>query len=549
MKTYKALVVAVLCLVAAFVIKWILSPVKPSANPTGTSSQSSQPVISYNVPCDVNSPTPSPSPCPSPSPSPSQNDWYNFGWQTFVALDWPAQSGGNLGQPNTSLSVGASANGAFVPTVWATYRDVSTVMLNNAASPGNWNSAQSVPSSCNTSNPPPTAPGFQPMVLDGSTFKGAPLTLDYVNQATGNPLVDQKGWFTIADIRIDQSEYEFILQNAYYNGQNQIAAVKAGKFAPFPKTGEPNNYNPPITLPQYAQYGALEVKTTWRLLNPTTDQAIIPRYYTQWGYFLQPDGKTCSGPNLFGLIALHILRLTPTTPATWYWATFEQVDNTNSPPQPTPTPAWTLTPPNPDNTCQNLGYSPTPAPTPLSGNVPWPNQNWNNPNTANNICRVTPIPSAVQQVNSTWQAALSKTVWTYYQMVGTINPCPTGSSSCVQMPYAFGTPTPTPTPVPLVNTADLANTAIESYGQATTSGVNSCLDCHAFATPQPNSQPPDPSLQVFTFVLQNAFTSTGQVATSRRRFVELLEKASKQRAMAQPGAQKKPQDDKYKQKH
>jgi hypothetical protein len=522
MKVFKALAVIAICLGAIFAMTGCTSKKdqtssgsEPGATPAVTPGPNS-PMLSPVVPVDV-----------SNGSNASQNDWYNFGWQTFVALDWPALSGGSLGQPNTGLKPGASVNGAFIPAVWATYRDVSTVMLANAANPGDWNTPQSVPSACNTKNPPPVAPGFQPMVLDGSTFKGAPLTLDYVNQATDNPLVDQAGWYTIADIRIDQSEYAFIQQNSYFSGQAQIKAVNSKTFAPFPRTGQPSDFKPPITLPAYAQYGALEVKTTWRVLDPTKDQNIIPRYYTQWGYFVQPD-RSCSGPTLFGLIALHILRLTPTTPATWYWATFEQVDNTTAPPAQGA--GATLTPANPAPPCPTLGYSPTPAPPKHTGNVPWTNTN-----TANNICRVEPVPSAVQQVNSSWQAALAGTVWQYYAMDGTINPCPPGASGCVSFHLSSAQ----------VNTGVLANTAIESYGQATTSGVNSCLDCHAYAAPQPdNSGPPDTSLQIFTFVLQNAFASSSQTPTSRKRFVELLKQAPhRPLSKAEGGAAK----DKYKQ--
>lgn len=530
MKTVRVLAVVTICLGVAFAIKKgtaIKSHViaaQPVANTLSLARIAAQnptptptPVISPVVPVDVNN-----------SSNPSQNDWYTLGWQTFVALDWPAlaaSSGGSLGQPNTSLSVGATSNSAFIPTVWATYRDVSTVMLDKAANPGDWNTPQAIPSSC--TGTPPVATGFSPMIIDGSTFKGAPLKLDYVNQATDNPLVDQEGWYTIADIRVDQSEYAYIQQNNYYSGDAQIKAVKAGTFAAIPRTGQPSDFNPPINLPAYAQYGALEVKATWRVLDTTKDQNIIPRYYTQWGYFLQPDGS-CSAPTLFGLIALHILRLTPTTPATWFWATFEQVDNTSAP---SGTNAGaTLTPANPTPPCPTTGYNP-PAPTSHSGNVPW-----NNQNTPDNICQITPIPSAVQQVNASWQAALNQTVWQYYEMDDTINPCPSGASGCVPFHLSGST---------TVNTGIMANTAVESYAQST-----SCMDCHAFAAPQPyvKDGPPNGSLQIFTFVLENAFTSNLKQTLSRQRFVKLAKVAASHNLSNAKKTGKSGSGDKYQQK-
>jgi hypothetical protein len=144
-----------------------------------------------------------------------------------------------------------------------------------------------------------------------------------VNQASGSPLIEQAGWYVTYDIRLDQAEYTYLQQNGYYDGATQQSVESnSGQLLPIPRTGQEPMFNPP--LPALARYGALEVKTAWRVLDPQKDQAIIPRYFTQWGYFLQQDGTTCQGPTLFGLIGLHILRLTPTTPATWVWATFEQ---------------------------------------------------------------------------------------------------------------------------------------------------------------------------------------------------------------------------------
>ena len=84
----------------------------------------------------------------------------------------------------------------------------------------------------------------------------------------------------------------------------------ASRWRHFPTTAQGMN------LPRWAQYGALEVKATWRVLDQS-DKAVTSRYYTQWGYFMQSDGKTCQGPTLFGLIGSHILRLIPSTGATW----------------------------------------------------------------------------------------------------------------------------------------------------------------------------------------------------------------------------------------
>jgi hypothetical protein len=475
---------------------------KPTVSPTG-----------WQVPVDVFPPS------PSPTPTPTQNDWLNLGWQTFVALDWPAVAGSN-GQPNTGSTIGAAAaNGALVPTVWQTYRDVSTIMLNNGVDPGaSYTQAVSIPASCAAIGSNPVAPGFQPMFIDGSTFSQATIVKDYINQATGNPLVDQKGWYTLTDILLDQSEYTYIQQNGYFLGSKQAADYKKnGKLAPFPRTGQ--EFNTP--LPSYAQYGALEVKAAWRVLDPTADKAIIPRYYTQWGYFMQPDGKTCQGPTLFGLIGLHILRLTPSTGGTWFWATFEQVDNTSAPAGMNATLAAANTPNG------NCGTSYNKGPAQVTGNI-----SWSATNPPNNLCEVTPIPTNVQQANQTWQKQLQGTVWQYYQMVNTLNPCSPGDTACATFYPLYDTSNQ-------VNLSVYANTAIESYFQ-----THSCMDCHGSATGNGAPTKFTGTNQIFTFALLNAYYP--QSAAARQRFLKLFRTPPHSKLVVAP--KPKTEKDKYEKK-
>lgn len=460
-------------------------------------------------------------PSPSPTPTPTQNDWLNLGWQTFVALDWPAVAGSS-GQPDQNSTIGAvAANGALVPTVWNTYRDVSTIMLPNGTDPGAAYSQQtSIPSGCSAIGSNPVAPGFQPLFVDGSTFPQATIVKDYINQATGNPLVDQESWYTITDILLDQSEYTYIQQNQYYLGSAQVAAYKKnGKLAPFPKTGQ--EFNSP--LPSYAQYGALEVKAAWRVLDPVADKAIIPRYYTQWGYFMQPDGKTCQGPTLFGLIGLHILRLTPSTGATWFWATFEQVDNTSAPAGMNATLAAANTPNGNCGSQYNVG------PPQVTGNIPW------SPTTKpNNLCQVTPIPPDVQQANQNWQKQLQGTVWQYYQMVNTLNPCSPGDSSCSTFSPLYDQSNQ-------VNLNVYANTAIESYFQ-----THSCMDCHGSATGNGAPSKFTGTNQIFTFALLNAYYPGTPAKAARQRYLKLFRTPPHSRLVAVPKA--KPGKEKYQKK-
>ena len=468
-----------------------------SQKETDLKSSAPGPTIGSNsstVPVDVSNPT-----------NPSQNDWFNLAWQTFIAINWPAVAptpSTNLGQPDTTKTIGAQAsNGAMIPTVWVTYRGLNTTMLAQGKDPGAWNSGMpQPPAGCAAAPPNSVAPGFQPIILDMySKFSKAPLNQDDINEAFAGPLVDQMGWYVIYDIRLDQSEYTYIQQNGYFDAATQIKIYQGGgTIQPFPRTGQESYFKTP--LPSYAQYGALEIKAAWRVLNPQKD--IFSRYYTQTGYFIQPDGTTCQGPVTFGLVGLHILRLTPTTPGTWFWATFEQVDNTTVPagitrPDGTPLTPSFAAPNTPNGSCTS---SYNVKPSPISGNIPW-----SSTNTPVNVCQVvSPLPGDVLSSNKFWQGQLQGTVWSFYQLDYTINPTVKGASG-----FTFP---PIKDPNNTVNTNTLFNTTMETYFQA--QGAN-CMNCHGSAAPQGAPTPLTATNQIFTFLLRNADSSDPSLKRQR----------------------------------
>ncbi len=455
---------------------------------------SALPPNSWTVPRDVT---------PSNGVAPSQADWANFAWQTFVALNWPsavpANPSGISGLPDSGLLPGAStSNGAMIPTAWLTFRDKSNTMLEAAQNPGPWqNNPVPLPAACAAVTPPyAISPGFRPMVLDMTSKFGN------VEQASGPPLIDQSGWFVTYDIRINQSEYTYIQENGYYNAAIQQSQEQKYKhlLVGFPQTGQESMFNPP--LPTLAQYGALEVKAAWRVLDPVKDKAIIPRYYTQTGYFLQPDRSTCEGPALFGLIGLHILRLTLATPATWFWATFEQVDNVTPAPGGL-SPATLAAPNTPNGDCGTGKYNQPPPVLQPGQNVPW-----NNTNTPVNVCQVTDVSSAVEHINQTWQGDLAGTVWSNYQLIDTINPSVKGGPA-----YKF------PISAVTVNTNILANTTMETYVQGAGPGNGqTCMDCHAYGAPQ--GAPQNSTNQIFTFLLTDATMPPGVTAFRKQPLPE-----------------------------
>lgn len=459
------------------------------------------PVISPAMPVDVANGT-----------SATQAQWNDFGWQSFVALNWPSVApapSGISGEPDSTQKIGATAsNGALIPTTWLTWRTASSTFLPGATNPGPWNGIVAKHRlSVRKGLPPlqpttPVAPGYQAMFLDMTSKirnpNGQNFSIDDINQASGQPLVDQAGWYVIYDIRLNESEYTYVLQNGYYDAvaQQKAFSTTPATFNGFPRDGvtlpgQPGTqmFNPP--LPSFAQFGATEVKAAWRVLDPVKDKDKMSRYYTQTGYFLQPDGKTWEGPTVFGLIGLHILRLTNSSPSTWYWATFEQVDNVTVPSGVGFNP--TLAAPNTANGSCNPATTNVP-PAPSTGNLPWDGSA-----APVNVCRVTsPYPTDIQAANKAWQQALAGTVWANYEMVGVVNPAVMGDKSYpVPSPYAQAN-------WPQANTDTLANTTMETYVQANGS---SCMNCHGkFGFPQ-FAPTTSGDYQVFSFLLTDADSS------------------------------------------
>lgn len=438
-------------------------------------------------------------------PNPSSADWNQFAWQSFVASNWPIAAGAR-GIPDPNQKIGAvDGNGMPVPVAWMTGKGIFDVFLDKGAAPdSNWQTQVPVPACAGKQ-------GYDPATsyVLGMISKTSPLAYTEINQApfpgsqqVVGPLIDQAGNYVRYDIRMSQSEFEYFLNYQYYAAANQIAAVNNNTMQSPPKTGqEPYLQN----LPASAKYGAIEYKASWRVLNPQVD--IVSRYFTVSAFLVNPDG-TCVGPQLMGLTGLHILRLTGSTPATWFWSTFEQVDNLTVPnPAPTRPNGQPLTPSFSDGNNYGIGYSY--APNVIVPGQPLPQQN------PVGVSRLTPIQPDSVPVTNAYQQALAGTVWQNYLLVGVQFPVNPKDPSTGKVPgtakgngncYVAGTDHDT---LPAFQLSDfyLANVTMETFVQST-----SCATCHSYGAPlgvprTPRGRPTFDALvqyQFFTFMLLQA---------------------------------------------
>ena len=452
--------------------------------------------------------------------------WARFAWDGFVALNWPQLEGGAPGEPDTSVTICDEPNGRPAFLQWM---QKGQLLLPDGASPGTWDDPTFSTPMFTPEDGGPTLP-----LLGALSKTTGPNLVDEFNEAFSHrPLLDQNGRYVLFQIFLNRSEFEYISQNGYYDAANQYAAFQpGGEFVGFPATGQPADFDPPIDLPEWAQQGAIELKASWKQL----DEAEIAsgRFFMQDVYYASNLSRSESpcGPVTVGLVGLHVLQLTPSTGATWFWATFEQVDNVDIlPGNPNGAPSFNpgsdpdvdcpppyengyacngpeCTPSDPGGTTDCPPYAPESGPLSTVCDA--------EPSRAVNVSRIPEMvtPDDVESVNDEYRAQLPAP-WKYYRLLNTIQPDPAGPS-CIP-----------PNEMNTVNTAYMTNVTMETYTQyyqfislPKCDGTDispmsmNCTDCHSVAKPlgaptvrYEGVDFPDPEYQIFSFMLNNAKNS------------------------------------------
>ncbi len=364
-------------------------------------------------------------PTSAPAANAPQDQFDQYSWQMFVALNWPAQDG-QRGTPNCNKQPGDAGY-----TVWQTYKTVSEIFLPGAANPGPWNS-------------PLTARSLG--IINIAALKNSSL-VNSIDQAVGGWLIDQAGNPTYYDISANQASYNYIVGNRFYNA-NVVSKA--------------NN----ISFPN----GVIEIKSSWRILTPKDNASHYLTQIARVATFNNQGQRTGVTEAYLGLVGLHIITKVNGYPQ-WIWSTFEQIENV--PPKAKVNGQWVDQPVsgtaysyyNPLAPAATLNQSPCNWQT--QGTqlvcVPKPGTTFQTPNPLN---RVTPIADATRWVNANYQAnpGLQRSVLKYYQLITTQRPL---------MPNNPSNPLGQPTP------ALSANVTMESYIQPN----SSCMNCHSMATP------------------------------------------------------------------
>jgi len=280
-----------------------------------------------------------------------------FSWETFVAINWPALPN-YAGVPDSSKTIAATG-----PRVWETWKEASEVYLPNGQKPAPWGQNDSIPG---------LKKGIKVLSRwsKSDEFLNDDLQPTKADSTLPGTLTDQKGNIVYYEIRLNETLFDYVVANQFYNA-NQQAQAKL------------------ISAPA----GSMIIKAAWRQLEPGEGQ----NYLVVNAYVSDHPDRTKAKYQLrrMGLVGLHVMHKTPSAPQ-WIWSTHEQVQNLSS--------------------IHPSFYNPACDTCPINQQT--------EPGTPNQVKRTTPIAAATQALNKSIQASLSGAKLSHYELIGAQWPVP-----------------------------------------------------------------------------------------------------------------------------
>lgn len=418
---------------------------------------------------------------PSSAQTDPQTPFDNLSWQSFVALNWTA---GKEGQP---AAEGLQSEGN---RVWQGWQRVSEVFGDGP-----------VQAKCGN---PENLPVYS--IASNGHGEAVEQNEEYVQAATGRPVIDVGGNWTLFERRVNGVETAYL--RAPDGHRDWTLVTQAGQKV-FAGNGQQVYFPPQATA---SDTGAIELKIAWRILDPKDHEANRRRFFlTRALLAVAPDlvengkaGPVCDTVDL-GMVGMHIMQKNPKTTNSlkneWFWSTFEHVDNA-------PLAAQPCDPASPGS-CAAIGQLDCAAAPPAQAysyfnpdcpdcatNQPPPKKRgqrafvWNKTmpyakgylqtvtsggkslSVGTQVSRCWSIYSLTDQLNAQWRDQLARvdSVFRNYMLVGT----QWGGNM---------TPTPNPKIPPGTVPAFLSNSVIETYLQMMVDPHNafatgSCITCH-----------------------------------------------------------------------
>ena len=372
----------------------------------------------------------------------AQNPFDIFSWQTFVALNWPADEAGvAIGEP-----IGTHPH---LPRVWQSYKQPGEVF-------GLTGEDQPCPSDA-----------------------AAAIATDMILQSSGKPLIDRNLNYVVFDTRMNDRTARYIVANDLDSTEGQRRFRQAGKVVDFPR-----GHYEDTSARTGGELGAIAIKTSWKVIDAgATEEA--GSYYMVDGLIAVPAARSETGEALcirarLGLIGMHIMHRTASgNGGDWIWSTFEHVnaapigDNALDPnnilgelfadgcqADSVESQRYVLF----NSHCKGCPTNTTPeAEWKWFEDAPHARGHAVRGEFGTQVVRCWKIFESTAHVNTLWQAKLRGTVWSNYQLISTQW---RGSPGSALFPNGE---------VPRF----LTNVTLETYEQYTHGGT--CMGCHAKA--------------------------------------------------------------------
>jgi len=383
-----------------------------------------KPVISFEMPREVDAPV-----------DPDLEEiaaFDDYSWRAFVALNWPAKPGVR-GVPDETKRIGDPSD-ADSKGVWETWKADYEILGPDGIEPTEWSSFDgSIPGH----GVPFEGSGHRRVL---GSFSGFSDFNQAGNGRFGGPLVAQNHTYVRFEVRLNETDFDFIRDRALYRPERLPAG--GGQRSRFPAN-------------------SVSVKAAWKIIKPDELAAAQGRYYMVEALVFDPLTNAYTVQKL-GLVGLHIVQKTATRPQ-WVWSSFEHVDNVPEPgTSPAPGRHYSFNDPEKPQAL----WPPVPPPPISKTNLPVENPR------PMQVIRIKKIADSTQKTNDDYHALLKGTVWENYQLVMTQWPKfpDPEEENGAPFPGEFTGPNPM---------TNIANTTMETYFQKSPS--TSCMGCHDVA--------------------------------------------------------------------
>ena len=214
-----------------------------------------------------------------------------FSWQTFVALNWPANADGT--------PMGSFDGNPGAPRVWETYLDAAEVY-----SAGREPALQ-------------RRPGEQVPGADGQERRRSGPRRRLSTRRWAARCSDVNMNYVLFEKKISPDEVTYLRTHRLNTVPGQMAADSADTALVFTR----GRNDGPV--------GSIEVKAAWRVMMPGDDSTT---YYLRHGVIYVPAANSATGRQMclnatVGLVGLHIIHKTDQFKGDWIWTTFEHEAN------------------------------------------------------------------------------------------------------------------------------------------------------------------------------------------------------------------------------